>query len=230
MNKLTHLILTAGLLALAACSGEGAAGASFEGQQLTPSKNNNTGNGGNGGQQVGSMAPCNVTVKAGNSTLHFCGEIETSYCTQGGGSVVSACDPDYAQTCAVGGYTIYAYESSVSCSEIQSGYNEWKSKQTSSSPSTNPSSSEQPSQSSSGSSISDLCGAGMYQELDCNSGKWYICATDYKYYSCASDGSSCKASDMNTWMSSCTSYNMDDLYNDDVVYPEYPSDDYYTYY
>jgi hypothetical protein len=227
MNKSTKLILTAGLLALAACSGKGGAGTSFDDSELWPSKQQNTGN---GGQQLGNTAPCNVTVKAGNSTLHFCGEIETSYCTQGGGSVVSACDPDYAQTCAVGGYTIYAYESSVSCSEIQSGYNEWKSKQTSSSPSTNPSSSEQPSQSSSGSSISDLCGAGMYQELDCNSGKWYICATDYKYYSCASDGSSCKASDMNTWMSSCTSYNMDDLYNDDVVYPEYPSDDYYTYY
>ena len=102
MNKSTKLILTAGLLALAACSGKGGAGTSFDDSELWPSKQQNSGN---GGQQLGNMAPCNVTVKAGNSTLHFCGEIETSYCTQGGGSVVSACDPDYAQTCAVGGYT-----------------------------------------------------------------------------------------------------------------------------
>lgn len=223
MNKSTKLILTAGLLALAACSGKGGAGTSFDDSELWPSKQQNSGN---GGQQLGNMAPCNVTVKAGNSTLHFCGEIETSYCTQGGGSVVSACDPDYAQTCAVGGYTIYAYESSVSCSEIQSGYNEWKSKQTSSTPSTtpstNPSSSEQPSQSSSGSSISDLCGVGMYQPIECSSGTWYICGTNGNYYSCSSDGSNCKATDMNGWMTACAGGSFDDYgYTSDDVYPEY---------
>lgn len=223
MNKSTKLILTAGLLALAACSGKGGAGTSFDDSELWPSKQQNTGN---GGQQLGNMAPCNVTVNTGNSTLHFCGEIETSYCTQGGGSVVSACDPDYAQTCAVGGYTIYAYESSVSCSEIQSGYNEWKSKQTSSTPSTtpstNPSSSEQPSQSSSGSSISDLCGVGMYQPIECSSGTWYICGTNGNYYSCSSDGSNCKATDMNGWMTACAGGSFDDYgYTTDDVYPEY---------
>ena len=224
MNKSTKLILTAGLLALAACSGKGGAGTSFDDSELWPSKQQNTGN---GGQQLGNMAPCNVTVNTGNSTLHFCGEIETSYCTQGGGSVVSACDPDYAQTCAVGGYTIYAYESSVSCSEIQSGYNEWKSKQTSSTPSTtpstNPSSSEQPSQSSSGSSISDLC--SMPQQIPCSgsSSAWYICATDYKYYSCSSNGSNCAVSTETAAMNACMS-------GYDDVYPEYPSDnDYYLY-
>ena len=230
MNKLTKLILTAGLLALAACSGKGT-GTSFDDSELMPSnnKNNNTNNGGQ--QQSGSTSYCDYYESDNGQTIHvFCADLESSICTKAGGKVVSSCPTSHIDVCPVDNYTVFTYETYIKCSDIEQGYRQYVS-QYGGSTNQNSGSNQSSSQSSSN-NISSLCSAGMYENISCSgSSTWYVCGTDGKYYSCSSDGSNCMAYDMTTYMSTCMSGSFDDYGYDDYYNEVAPvSDDYYTYY
>ena len=205
MNKLNTLILTAGVLALAACSGKGSADASpvkaedlvipDQGGKLSNPENNS-------GAYSGETVLCDFTESDEGKTYHLlCGEMPSQYCQRSKGTVVNSCSEDYLTTCSINGASFYTYLSAVTCDIIKEGLAELQA--ATSSEVTDEDGTE--SNSSSGATISDLCGAGMYTEIPCtgSSNTWFACFTG-EYYSCSSNEFNCQKKSESDIINACS--------------------------